>query len=69
MRQVLIALDQLANAFFGGFADESISARAYRSGWTFREKLINALFFDQNHCINSKIKEKQRSQLPPEYRQ
>ena len=69
MIQVLIAIDQLANALFGGFADESISARAYRSGWKVRERLINALFFDQNHCENSYLSEVKRSQLPPEYRQ
>ena len=30
MRQVLIALDQLANAILAGHADETLSARAYR---------------------------------------
>ena len=31
MRQILIALDQLANAILAGHADETLSARAYRS--------------------------------------
>ena len=30
MRQVLIVLDQLANAILAGHADETLSARAYR---------------------------------------
>jgi hypothetical protein len=30
MRQVIIALDQLANAILAGHADETLSARAYR---------------------------------------
>ena len=68
MKQVLIALDQLVNALCGGWADESISARAYRSKWKIREKIINALFFDRNHCVDSYLSEKQRNQLPAEYR-
>ena len=68
-KQILIALDQLVNALFGGWADESISARAYRSGWKIRQALINALFFDANHCLDSYLSEKTRFQLPPEYRQ
>lgn len=30
MRQILITLDQLANAILAGHADETLSARAYR---------------------------------------
>lgn len=30
MRQILIALDQLANTLLAGHADETLSARAYR---------------------------------------
>ena len=67
--QVLIAIDQLVNAIFGGWADESISARAYRSGWKIRQALINAMFFDANHCLDSYLSERRRSQLPPECRQ
>lgn len=56
--QVLIALDQLANALIpGGWADETLSSRAHRMrekgqpvwGWT--ADAIDWLFFWQNgHC-------------------
>ena len=47
--QVLVALDQLVNTFFGGYADETISSRSHRayvSGkrkWT--RNLFNLMFF------------------------
>ena len=44
------ALSQLANAFIGGSANESLSGRAHRtkSKW---EKVIDKLFwFDKDHC-------------------
>ena len=50
------ALSQLANvALLRGHtettANESISGRAYRCGWTRAERVINALFwFDPDHC-------------------
>jgi hypothetical protein len=66
--QVLIALDQLLNALFGGWADETLSAYAHRkSDW--RREWINALFFWQpDHCALSYWAERNRKQLPPEYR-
>lgn len=67
-KQVLIALDQMVNALCGGWADETISARAYRCGWATRTKIINALFFDRAHCEDSYLSEKFRRQLPPAYR-
>jgi len=68
MKQVLIAIDQLANALAGGYADETISARAYRKGWNLRQKLINALFIDGNHCRDSYYSELLRTQFPASYR-
>ncbi len=68
MKQVLIALDQLANTLVGGYADETISARAHRKGWKRREAFINWLFRDQNHCKSSYDSEVLREQLPNEYR-
>ena len=68
IRQILMALDQLVNALCGGWADESISARAWRNGWTWRIRLINAVFFDRRHCQTSYDAEQQRLQLPPAYR-
>ena len=32
IRFVLIAIDQLANAVLGGYADETLSSRIYRGG-------------------------------------
>lgn len=66
--QVLIALDQLLNALLGGWADETLSARAHRkSDW--RRQAINALFFWQyDHCAASYWAERNRRQLPPDYR-
>lgn len=55
LQQVLIAVDQVINAVFGGWADETISARAYRRGikakeagrwtlWRMWWAVIDALF-------------------------
>lgn len=53
---VLIGIDQLANALLAGDADETLSSRAWRMklkgqrfwGWT--ASAINLLFFDPGHC-------------------
>lgn len=65
MRQLLIAIDQLANCFVFipgdgfGMADETLSARLFRchlqgvvgGGWY---RVIDALlFWDANHCYES----------------
>jgi hypothetical protein len=73
LAQVLIALDQLINAIFGGWADESISSRAYRlqrrMPYTLWRFLIDLLFFwDKDHCRKSHDSERERLQLPPELR-
>ena len=44
--QILIALDQLTNTIFGGWADETLSARCYREKRWFQH-VINLLFFWQ----------------------
>ncbi len=76
MKQVLIAFDQLINTVVYvkadgfGYADETLSARA----WRLRDessayKLINALFFWQNnHCRGAYESEINNSQLPEGYR-
>lgn len=71
--QILVAIDQLVNTFFGGYADETISSRSHRayvSGkrkWT--RNVINALFFWQkDHCKSAYESEIERAQLPPEMR-
>lgn len=73
--QILIALDQLANALIGGNADETLSARAHRMrvkghrywGWT--AGAIDKLFFWQRgHCLAAYRREHERKDLPHEYR-
>lgn len=70
--QVLIALDQFINALlFFGWADETISARAWRQRakwqWRVARRVIDALFAllgDSNHCQGAYESELQRQQLP-----
>lgn len=72
--QVLVALDQLGNAILGGWADETMSSRAYRHAEIEKDKrwpmvLIDHLFFWQDqHCKQAYESELERSQLPPEMR-
>lgn len=72
--QVLIAFDQLINTVFGGWADETISSRAWRKrgdgrGWALLYRVIDALFFLQvAHCRSAYESEKNRLQCPPEFR-
>ena len=82
--QTFIAADQLINAALGpifswtiGYADETLSARAWRCrakpwGRVFRP-VIDALFiwqrWDMNHCQRAYESEHARRNLPPEYRE
>lgn len=80
-QQVFIAFDQLLNALippFGAlsYADETLSARTYRAykdghiaGKVFMP-IIDILFLWQTkqHCYHAYLKEKERRNLPPEYR-
>ena len=69
MKQILIAIDQLANAVIGGWADETLSSRAWREDRRRLVVVIDFLFFwEGNHCEASYISERQRLQLPPEFR-
>ena len=74
-RKVLIALDQLVNAIFNGWPDETMSSRSYR--WYIEGKrswpmyCIDALFLfigDVNHCEESWRSEANRKQLPKSLR-
>ncbi len=72
-KRILIALDQLVNAIFAGWPDETISSRAWRwelSGKrSWPRKVIDALFFlDPDHCRCSFESERKGRQLPPELR-
>ena len=68
MHQFLVAVDQLINTIFGGWADETLSSRAWRhQNWQYR--FIDRLFFWQkDHCKSSFESEQNRLQLPPEFR-
>nr|DAN96692.1 MAG TPA: hypothetical protein [Caudoviricetes sp.] len=73
--QIPIAIDQLVNTLFGGWADETISSVAWRKrndgkGWVLLQKVIDAIFFWQkNHCESAYLSEKNRLQCPPELRE
>jgi len=73
--QIPIAIDQLINTIFGGWADETISSRAHRmqrksTTWSCFRKIIDGLFFWQKyHCREAYESEKNRLQCPPELRQ
>lgn len=76
MIQVAIAVDQVLNTVVWlpgdgfGFADETLSARAWRlrtqsNAW----RVIDALFFWQKlHCQHAYESERLRRHLPQEYR-
>ena len=73
IKNLLIALDQLLNALFGGWPDSTLSARAYRleqeRGRKWPRVLIDTLFFfDRDHCYQSYLSEIERKQLPPQMR-
>jgi hypothetical protein len=69
LKAVAIAIDQLVNAVFGGWPDETISSRAYR--WhldgkrTWPKRLIDTLFFfERDHCCASFNSEEIGAHLP-----
>lgn len=76
--QVLIALDQLVSAVFGGWADETMSSRLYRLDRDRRpwgrilrpvvDAAARVLFRQQQHCAQAYAAERTRSQCPPEER-
>jgi hypothetical protein len=73
MKQILIAIDQLANACLGGWADETLSARCWRlrhkQPQAFLRAVIDGLFFwEIDHCRLSYESELFRLQSPPEQR-
>lgn len=79
LKQLLIALDQLANVLIGlvcgyqSWSDETLSAKAYRleleRGRTWARKLIDRLFFfDKDHCRTSYESEVLKRQMPPSMR-
>lgn len=75
VRAVLIAVDQLLNAVFAGWPDETLSSRAYRCGvldqtpklrWVVARWVIDAIFFWQKeHCMLAYQSELTRRHSPP----
>ena len=69
LKQILIAIDQLANAIIGGWADETLSSRAWREDRRRLVAFIDCLFFcEKDHCKECYEIEMRRKQLPVEYR-
>lgn len=74
--QVLIAADQMANSLLFGYADETLSARSWRSRdkrrWKYTRAVIDRFFYvcfrQADHCYTSYVSERARMQMPPEYR-
>ena len=76
--QVIIAIDQLANAVFAGNADETISARSYRMSvfsptpkrrWVLARKFIDWLFFwEPDHTSNAYQAEIERRHMRGAYK-
>lgn len=73
LKNILIALDQLANAIANGSPDETLSSRAHRArlagkpGWRRVAGVIDRLFWwDKDHCRESWLAERHRRHLPRE---
>lgn len=73
--QLAISIDQLFNALLGGYADETLSSRAWRAyydkkpfGLFFKPVIDTIFFFDKDHCFNSFLSERLDRQQPPENR-
>lgn len=77
LKNVIIAVDQLINALFGGWVDETMSSQAWR--WSrdgvrhWPRRMIDALFWwdrkgQTRHCELSYNSEQLRLQCPPELR-
>lgn len=75
--QIAIAFDQFVNACCGGWADETLSCRAWRQRerkrhWAITRRVIDALFLwlfhQKDHCQTAYESELQRRHLPPELR-
>lgn len=77
MKQFWIGLDQWIGTWFGGMADETISARCWRMKdknmcWAIARSCVDwlalTLFNDVNHCENSYKSELNGTQLPADYK-
>lgn len=67
--QILVALDQLVNTLLGGWADETMSSRAFRDnslGWRCLRAVLD--FIQPGHAAQAFKAERERIQMPPELR-
>jgi hypothetical protein len=67
--QIAVALDQLVNTIFGGYADETMSSRCwrlreYQPYKVLRPAIDAVLFFDPRHCETSYLNEIARKYQP-----
>lgn len=75
LHQLAVAVDQLLNTLLAGYADETLSSRAYRCQhdkrrWLYARIVIDAIFFwQEEHCRASYISELVRGHLPGHYEQ
>ncbi len=75
MLRLSIALDQLLNAAFFGYPDETLSCRAWRKdqagqlAWRVIRRVIDlAFFWQKNHCQSAYQSEQNRNHFPGELR-
>jgi hypothetical protein len=69
LKQNAIAFDQVGNTLLGGWADETLSSRAYRAdvdgkllGKVFRPLIDFVFFFEDDHCRKSYLSEVRKNQ-------
>lgn len=72
LREVAVAIDQLANAILGGYAQETISSRCwrlrdYRPYSTMRRVIDGLFFWQQDHCRISYESQVRRRNMPSDY--
>lgn len=70
--QIAIAFDQLLNALLAGWADETLSSRAWRCRdvrkWAIVVKIINGMFFwQENHCRSAYCFELTQGHKPTDF--
>ena len=75
VKNLAIAVDQLANVILRGWPDETLSARCgrlgHRSPYKYWMIIIDTIFHPfqgPNHCVNAFEKEKTRYHFPPDMR-
>ena len=75
LKNILIGVDQLANAILGGAVDETLSSRCYRNGRKYWYAKIGQIILDfifrpwgKNHCYESYMSEVNRNHLGSDFK-